>query len=556
MLDQLKSKFNGDFEQISLSFLKNSGLIPVIKILRSTSDMHVVLENEESEKLYDIFLLLFLFTRSKTLHFTKADLSHVTVKKTDALRSIFNNAYAILMGCYCTLKAAITAQCVRNKQYDLNINDNRYIIYLRSNFWFGVKAGGSVGHIEGVIGGFKKKGFKVDYASVDISSYLKQTVNNFFPLHVSKYLSIFFDFNLFVFDHFLNKSLKNNTYPKYSFIYHRHALNSLSGIILSKKLKIPLILEYNGSEVWVQKNWGKPLFFERVSQSIENANFRYAHHIVTVSDVLREELIQRGISKEKIICYPNCVDPKKFNPELFTKEDITHKREQLGFSKEDIIFTFVGTFGKWHGVEILANAIRKLFKEDSKWLQDNHVKFLLIGDGACMPEVKNILSSIPHYSNFVTLTGLIPQEETPAHLMLSDILLSPHFSPTNKGERFFGSPTKLFEYMAMKKIIIASDLEQVSEVLAPSVHINEIENIDESNLAILTEPGNIDDLQKAIKYATNNYSKLQIMGHNACRKVLEHYTWERHVEEIINNIQKKDKTDLDVFMPINNVVKK
>jgi glycosyltransferase involved in cell wall biosynthesis len=543
MLDQLKSKFNRDFEQISLGFLKNSGIISLIKVLRSTSDMHVVLENEESEKLYDIFLLLFLFTRSKTLHLTRADLSHLTLKKIDAIGSIFNNFYALIIGCYCTLKAAIIAQCVKNKKYDLNINEIRNILYLKSNFWFGVKAGGSVGHIEGVIGGFKKKGFNVDYASVDISSHLKQIVNNFFPLAVSKYLSIFFDFNLFVFDHFLNKSLKNNKYTKYSFVYHRHALNSLSGVLLSKKLKIPLILEYNGSEVWVQKNWGKPLFFERVSQSIENANLRYAHHIVTVSEALREELIQRGLSKEKIICYPNCVDPQKFNIELFAKENLIHRREQLGFSKDDVILTFVGTFGKWHGVEVLAHTIRKLFEVDSKWLKDKHVKFLLIGDGACMPEAKNILSPIPRYSNVVTLTGLIPQEDTPAYLALSDILISPHFSPTNKGKRFFGSPTKLFEYMAMGKVIIASDLEQISEVLAPSVHINNIENIDESSLAILSEPGNIDSLQKAIKYAVDNYSKLQFMGHNAHRKTLENYTWERHVEEIINRIQKCDKKD-------------
>ncbi len=140
------------------------------------------------------------------------------------------------------------------------------------------------------------------------------------------------------------------------------------------------------------------------------------------------------------------------------------------------ILTFVGTFGKWHGVEVLAHTIRKLFEVDSKWLKDKHVKFLLIGDGACMPEAKNILSPIPQYSNIVTLTGLIPQEDTPAYLALSDILISPHFSPTNKGKRFFGSPTKLFEYMAMRKVIIASDLEQISEVLAPSVHINNIEN--------------------------------------------------------------------------------
>ena len=157
----------------------------------------------------------------------------------------------------------------------------------------------------------------------------------------------------------------------------------------------------------------------------------------------------------------------------------------------------------------------------------------MVGDGACMSEVKNIFSSIPNYSKFIKLTGLISQEEIPEFLAISDILLSPHFPPY-KNERFFGSPTKLFEYMAMKKVIIASDLEQITEVLAPSIHINDIENIDESRLAILSEPGNIDDLQKAIKYAVNNYSKLRFMGHNTRHKALKNYTWQRHVEEILS----------------------
>ena len=40
-------------------------------------------------------------------------------------------------------------------------------------------------------------------------------------------------------------------------IYQRLCLGNFSGAVLSNKFKIPLILEYNGSEVWISKNWGK-----------------------------------------------------------------------------------------------------------------------------------------------------------------------------------------------------------------------------------------------------------------------------------------------------------
>ena len=72
----------------------------------------------------------------------------------------------------------------------------------------------------------------------------------------------------------------------------------------------------------------------------------------------------------------------------FLEAELMSARDNLGFTMEDVILTFVGTFGKWHGVEVLAEVIRNLYELDPKWLHENKVKFLLVGDGACMSQVK------------------------------------------------------------------------------------------------------------------------------------------------------------------------
>lgn len=536
-VEKLSLEYGCSFEQITLTFLKNLGIISTLKILRSTSEMRVVFEDTESEKLTDFFLALLFFTKSKNSHFTRADLSTFSLNKRDAALSLIKTMFSLVFGFYCAIKMFVISKTLVIKYQNLPIESVKRVLYFKTNFWFGIQAGGSVAHVEGVISGFKKKGISIDYAGVDCSSSLSTLIQDYYPLRVPKFLSPIFSLNLYTFDNLIYKYFKKKTLEKYNFIYHRMALNSLSAVRLAQHLRLPLIVEYNGSEVWVQRNWGRPLFLERISQAIENTILRCATYIVVVSDVLKEELLSKGISEKRIICYPNCVDPEKFNPLAFSQEQLMNKRKRLGLSDKDIVLTFVGTFGKWHGVEVLAQTIKLLYTSDPNWIKNKSVKFLLVGDGACMPEVKRILSSIPSKSNFVTFAGLIPQEQTPEILALSDVLLSPH-SPPNLNERFFGSPTKLFEYMAMKKVIIASELEQIREVLSPYVHIDNVDKINEACLAVLCTPGNGKNLAKAIKYAVNKLSNLTFLGENTRQKVVKKYTWEKHIEKIFNAIGK------------------
>ena len=108
-------------------------------------------------------------------------------------------------------------------------------------------------------------------------------------------------------------------------------------------------------------------------------------------------------------------------------------------------------------------AIRRLIDEDRAWLERRRVHFLYVGDGMRGPRVREILGADLR-GPFVTLAGMRPQAETPSTLAASDVLLSPHV-PNPDGTPFFGSPTKLFEYMAMAKPIVASDLDQIGWVL-------------------------------------------------------------------------------------------
>ena len=146
------------------------------------------------------------------------------------------------------------------------------------------------------------------------------------------------------------------------------------------------------------------------------------------------------------------------------------------------VIGFIGTFGPWHGAEVLAEAFVRLLQADPA--RRRTLRLLMIGDGARLPAARDILIAGAAIDAAV-FTGLIAHEDGPAHLAACDVLASPHV-PNPDGTPFFGSPTKLFEYMAMGKPIVASDLDQIGEVL------------DDRRTALLVRPGDAFALAQAL----------------------------------------------------------
>src|SRR4029077_9812912 len=126
-------------------------------------------------------------------------------------------------------------------------------------------------------------------------------------------------------------------------------------------------------------------------------------------------------------------------------------RAELGFRDSDRVVGFSGTFGGWHGVDVLAAAIPLICA------QVPEAKFLLIGDG----NFKHLVDTAVRehgLENRVVSAGRVPQGRGAQLLKACDVYVSPHNRHMVDG-KFFGSPTKLFEYMAMAGGIVASDLE-------------------------------------------------------------------------------------------------
>jgi len=516
----------------------------MIKTLRGIrcEKIIIALDSDIVHMVLPILKILSILTRCKVIETVNENIVRHAVNRMEIFPSIIRIINESILG-YVSLMV-INRRCKRLASIDpgeFKANGNK-ILYLKTNLMIGAKAGGSIGHIAGVANAFCKSGYKVTIASAENPIGLVPEIK-WLKMKLMKSFGFPFENNYYRFSLLSMRNIINGIIGiKPNIIYQRMSVGNILGVELSRKLGVPLILEYNGSEVWIARNWGNPLRSERLGSLCEEVSLRHAHLVVTISDVLKRELIDRGVNENKIVMYPNCIDPCMFDPDKFSIQEKQNLLRELSLGNNNFIITFLGTFGQWHGTDILAKAIRELIDEDRLWLDEKRIKFMLIGDGMRMSAVKEILGR--NSEKYVILTGLIAQHLAPIYLSISDILLSPH-AGNNDGSRFFGSPTKLFEYMAMGKAIIASNLDQIGEILQPSLHLSDIPIGDPSHtdrrLSFLVRPGEHIDIVMAIKFLVESKRWRAELGKNARVEALLKYTWEKHVHKILEKMKDNDK---------------
>jgi ubiquinone/menaquinone biosynthesis C-methylase UbiE len=128
----------------------------------------------------------------------------------------------------------------------------------------------------------------------------------------------------------------------------------------------------------------------------------------------------------------------------------------------------------------------------------------------------------------------VPQDEGARLLKACDLYVSPHSSHMVDG-KFFGSPTKIFEYMAMAGGIVASDLEQIGEVLSPALRPPDLARPDltvADQRAVLCSPGNVDEFVAAVVGLARRRDVACALGRNARQAVTDHYSWRHHVSRL------------------------
>jgi len=175
---------------------------------------------------------------------------------------------------------------------------------------------------------------------------------------------------------------------------------------------------------------GKKIVGRNKILKLQKASVEHASGIVVYSESMKDFVAGIGAVKEKIRIHQN-VDFSRF--EFF---------EPKPFSNEMCI-GFIGSFLKWHNVDLLLEAFSDLRKDGF------NIRLKLVGAGMEFDRIKSKVMSGPD-SNQIELLGYLDGAELASEKRKMHIGVMP-------GSNWYGAPNKIFEYGAAGLAVVAPD---------------------------------------------------------------------------------------------------
>jgi glycosyltransferase involved in cell wall biosynthesis len=225
--------------------------------------------------------------------------------------------------------------------------------------------------------------------------------------------------------------------------------------------------------------------------------------IVTVSGYLKQAVIDSGVPAQRVAVTPNAVDAHHFDPE---QHDGRSVRERYGLADATVV-GFVGSFARWHRPDLLIQAFGALAGDYP------HVRLLLVGSGAMLPSAKRLAQDLG-VSHRIVFTDKIPHRDIPEYIAAMDVGVMP-------ASNVFGSPVKVFEYMAMARPVVAPRYGPLEEVVDDGVN------------GFLFEPDSVAALAGSLRWLLDDPERCRCMGAVARQTVLVRHQWSHNARIVL-----------------------
>ena len=273
-------------------------------------------------------------------------------------------------------------------------------------------------------------------------------------------------------------------------IIHAHAMFfcAIAGKITSITLNKPLIYEVRS--LWEERYKKNHLFNYLIFSFLtflETFCMFFADHIIAINQNLKTELQKRLILRnKKITVVENAVDLDRV---IISKN-----------TRSELVFGYIGTLSPIEGLDLLISVFKKLEIPN---------KLLIFGSGIEKEKLKTLSKGF----NNIIFKGKISNSEIFKAYNQIDIIVNPRKSSylTNSV-----TPLKTLESMAYKKLVLASDVGGIKELIKDNVN------------GILFKSGSAAELEKALIKILDRDDLNEII-YNGYNYINKHRNWYHNV---------------------------
>lgn len=189
--------------------------------------------------------------------------------------------------------------------------------------------------------------------------------------------------------------------------------------------------------------------FQSFGKYINKKAIKNSTKVITINQKLSELAVKLGASKEETILIDAGIDFNSYDPNL----DSSSIKQEYNIKDDDIVLFFMGFIYDFAGMKELAI---KLAQE-----RDNYpnYKLLIVGDGDAYEDLLQIQKDY-NLQDQLILTGRQSFERIPEFLSSASFCLLPAYIDEEIMQDIV--PIKIYEYLAMEKVVIASELPGIS----------------------------------------------------------------------------------------------
>jgi glycosyltransferase involved in cell wall biosynthesis len=238
----------------------------------------------------------------------------------------------------------------------------------------------------------------------------------------------------------------------------------------------------------------------RSLQKVERGILDQATFVIAQTGRIRERLAREyGVMERRVAVVYNGVDLDMFSPGKHV-EDSERFRAENGLEGK-IVVSYFGFLDGNNGIPFFLESLAGMPAEIRK-----RVKVMIVGRGPFTEMVKKYAGE----HDFILYRGMLEYREMPLYYAATDVYVIPR--PSNPATENI-VPMKLFEAMAMEKIILVSDVGGLTESILHGVN------------GVVYKAGNKIDFQKKFTDILNGIGSSNVLGKQAGKMAREKYNW-------------------------------